>query len=83
MPPDQPIGPYRDHEPERLGEADRKALEADARAAAAEARADGLLARLTDAQADRDRWRDLAERLSRPVEPRPGLLDRIGTLFRR
>lgn len=64
-------------------EAEKRAAEAEARAAAAEARAEGLEARLADTQTDRDHWRSLAERLLRPVDTRPGLLDRLGALLRR
>lgn len=66
-------------------------LEAETRAAAAEAHARGLADRLADTQADRDRWRDLAEKAltprlieaearSRPARPVVGFFDR---LFRR
>lgn len=54
---------------------DTSLSDAVTKAAAAEARADGLEARLADAVADRDHWRDLALRLSeaRPVVAPVGL----------
>lgn len=56
--------------PDRLAD---QLADAEKRAAVAEAR-------LSDAIADRDHWRALASRLS---EPRPGIIDRLGQLFRR
>lgn len=54
--------------------------------AAAEARAEGLAARLTDAQTDRDAWKAQAERLA--SEPRPVIApvtiwDRIERILRK
>lgn len=58
MPTDRHVGTAPDL-PDRL-------LEAETRAAAAEAHARGLADRLADTQADRDRWRDLAEKALAP-----------------
>lgn len=48
--------------------------------AAARERIEQVEIRLKEAQADRDHWRALAERLS---EPRPDILDRLARIFRR
>lgn len=45
-----------------------------AKLAAAETRAEMLAAQLEDTKTDRDRWREIAEKLS---EPRPGILSRL------
>lgn len=48
------------------------------RAARAEAKADALTVQLADLRSDRDRWRDLAEKLTQDsLKPRPGILSRI------
>lgn len=60
--PDTPTGHHVDTGPDLPD----RLLEAETRAAAAEAHARGLADRLADTQADRDRWRDLAEKTLAP-----------------
>lgn len=56
--PNMPV----DSPEDRLPDLSDRLLEAEIRATSAEARASGLADRLADTQADRDRWRDLAEK---------------------
>lgn len=80
--PDMPTDTHVGTPPDLPG----RLLDAETRAASAEAHARGLADRLADTQADRDRWRDLAEKALAPrlIETRParsiGFFDR---LFRR